>query len=146
MRGFWETLWSPPKKAHLKSCMPSGIFFFLEHTHKRKKVVFSQRKLYPFFILTWIQIFVLTQLWERQGPRKGRHVSWKIYCIDKEKGSCTRESSENPSPAYAACMLLALLLSSERFLLRKLTKFSVLLERQILNSVSCFHILLYECD
>lgn len=115
-----------------------GFFFFLAHTHKRKNLIFSKRKLYPFIILTWIQIFVLTQLWERQGPRKGGHVSWKIYCIYKEKGSCTRESSENPSPAYAACMLLALLLSSERLLLlRKLIKFSVLLERQILNSLSC---------
>lgn len=88
---------------------------------------------------------MLTQLWERQGPRKGGRGSWKKYCIDKEEGSCMRESSENPSPSYAACMLLALVFFSEMFLLRKLTKFSVLLERQILNSVSSFRILLYEC-
>lgn len=143
MKGFWRPYSLRQRK--LKELCDSREFFFSWTYYKQKKSISFIEKTSSFYHTYWMQRFVLTQLWERQGPRKGGHGSWKTYCIDKEKGSCMRESSENPSPSYAVCMLLALLFFSERFLLRKLTKFSVLLERQILNSVSSFRILLYEC-
>lgn len=141
-----------PEKAHLESCIPPIYFFFLLQT----KLSFYCTHLASVHPRTnmgdfsggctslphWIQRFVPTQLWVAQGPRKGGRLTALMH----RRGLAWGRASENLSPSITAYMLLSLVLSSERFLLRKLTKFSVLLERRILNSVSSFRILSYECD